>query len=311
MLERIIEWAKEHPYLLGSVVLAIIVAYFVLSSSGSSASTQNQDVNGSGLNEADYVALQNAQLQASTQLQEAQIAANAQSNQTNAQLTAVQTAAAAQVAADQLQQQAQLQDIYTSGQVALNTNSTQLQTVQAQVGGQTSVAAIGAAEGETISGQQNQTQQTQYADELAAQEAISQAQTQQAQANANVLTTLAQLVGSLNNPATTSSGVTSSNPSTPALPVNTVTPVTVTSPVSVLLGTGTNSVALTATGSTPVNTPAGNELYYGEPAYLANAAVPGTNLPLGSSYTGAYGQYTPAQTAQFQQEALAAYDASL
>jgi hypothetical protein len=221
-VEEIISWAKEHPYLLGSVVVGIIVLYFVLSS-GSSASSQQaaaaELAATGGLSEQDYAALQNAQLQSSTQIQGAQIQSATTLGQASDQLSAVQIAAAAQDTQAQLQQQVDLNNIAAGAAVTQNTNDTNLQIAQAQIGGQVQVAQIGATQNETISGQQQQTLQDQIAASVASQTAIANAQSQQTSSLASVFNNLTSFLTSYQNQ---SAGVSSANVNTTPTPVASV-----------------------------------------------------------------------------------------
>jgi hypothetical protein len=190
-------WVEEHPYLTGGVILSLIILYFLLSSSSSSsAPAQSQGVGGSGLSSSDYASLQEAQIAAGAQQFAQQNQATEQNNQLSAQLAATQLQVGAQSQANQLAANVQLQNILTSGQVSMgqtagqvalgeNTNATNLALGQAQIGGQVQIAGIQAQQNEYDVGTQAQTMQLEYNDAVKSQSIISQAQTDQAQINAN------------------------------------------------------------------------------------------------------------------------------
>lgn len=178
-------WIEEHPYLSGSAVLGLIILYLLFSSSSSSTTAATSSgVAGTGLSSSDYASLQEAQIAAGAQAQQTQDAATVQNNTLSAQLAAVQLQSQATTTANQLAANVQLQNIVTAGQVSENTNATQLATAQVQTGGQVQLAGISAGEDESIAGTNAQTLEDQYSAAVASEGIVSQAQTAQAQANA-------------------------------------------------------------------------------------------------------------------------------
>jgi hypothetical protein len=190
-----LEWIKRHPYLSGGLALGLLVLFFVIRSrSSAAANTAGTSGTAGGLSEQSYVALQEANLQASTQLQGAQIAAGAQANQTAAELAATQVQANAATTQTQLQQQTQLQNILTSGQVGLEQINAQLQLGQTQ---SANTLAATQSTNETqlgIVGVQAQTLQDQYTQATAQAKIVSDAQVSMAQANADLLSKIAGVV---------------------------------------------------------------------------------------------------------------------
>lgn len=214
------DWIEEHPYLTGSLVLAIIILYFVLSGSSSSSQTTaatSAGVGGTGLSSSDYAGLQAAQLASATQLQGQQNAATEQGNQLSAELAATQLQTQAQTTQSQLAAQVALQNIVTSGQVQFGAQGTAAQIAQIQTGGQVQIAGIGAGENETITGLQQQTLQDQIAAGVQSQKIVSDAQTAQNSANtgllASVLSALKNITGS--GTSTTTATLTSAPTITP------------------------------------------------------------------------------------------------
>ena len=204
-------WIEEHPYLTGGAVLGIIVLYFLLSSGSSSSSTAatSQGVGGSGLSSSDYVSLQEAQLQTGAQLTAQQNTATEQSNQYSAELAATQINANTTSQANQLAAQVQLQNIVTSGTVSTNANETALATANAQIGGQITIAGIGAQQNEydtssaaNVSefntGTQAGVMENEYNNAVASQKIVSDAQTAQAGINADTQTSIAQYAANVN-----------------------------------------------------------------------------------------------------------------
>lgn len=190
-------WVSEHPYLAGSLLLGSVLLYFVFSSGSSAPAQSSSGVAGTGLSSGDFASLQAAQLQSATQLSAQQNQLDAQNYQTSAALQATQLQYASQDTANKLAAQVQLQNIVSSGQVQEQTNSTALQSVQAQIGGQVQLAGIGANENETIAGIQSQTLQDQYAQSVASQKIIADAQTQQGAQNAQTQQALAAYAASV------------------------------------------------------------------------------------------------------------------
>jgi len=177
----------------GGLLLALVILIIVFRRSGANSAPA-----GGTVYAGPSPALQAAQLQSGTQLQLAQIQSNAQVSALNEKLAESQlnTGAAVQVA--QLQQQAQLQNIVTSGQVQSGQTSAALQSALAQVGGQVSIADINAQAGVAQSGIQADVMKTQFADALAAQQTISQAQTDQAKAALDTQATIAGYAADVN-----------------------------------------------------------------------------------------------------------------
>jgi hypothetical protein len=200
-------WIEEHPYLTGGLVLGLIVLYFLLTSSSSSSAAASNGVGGTGLSSSDYTSLQEAQLQTGAQLQAQQNQATEQGNELSAELAATQINANATTTANQLEAQVQLQNIVSAGQVSEygsdttlqgtentnasqvalgeNTNSTNLQLAQAQIGGQVNLGEISAQENEYTAGTQASTLQAEYDAAVQSQGIISDAQTAQGAQNAS------------------------------------------------------------------------------------------------------------------------------
>jgi hypothetical protein len=185
-------WIKEHPYLSGSLVLVAIILFFVIRRASSGTASASAPAAG-GPSEG----LLAAQLQASTQLQGATIAATAQQNQVNAQLAAVQVTSAADVQKAQLAQTVALQNIVTGGDVANQANAYNLEAVKAQTGAQVSLAdiqaqgALGLAQIQTggqvaIAGQAAQVNEAQIAANIQEQQIIGATQLGLAQTAADV-----------------------------------------------------------------------------------------------------------------------------
>ena len=122
---------KEHPYIIGGVVVTIVLLYYFYSGSSSTgttvATTTTTDPN--------------AGAQA-TQLAIAQLNAGVASNNTAAQLGAVQTQDAAQLQAASLTQAVQLASVSAQQNVDQLNISSSAQTAQAQITGQVDIAAL-------------------------------------------------------------------------------------------------------------------------------------------------------------------------
>lgn len=206
------DWIREHPYLSGGLVLAIIVFFVIYNRSSSSAST----VTSTGPSEA----LQAAQLSANVQQAQVSAAATGQANQLQASLNAQSTQIQGQIDIAAMQRDVALQSILSTQQ------STNLQTVTAGDVAQTQTAAqvteagyglqLGLAQNATVNaGQQLQAQvaqgataaqvtiagtQAQVAEDqsnnaLAAQKVISSAALQQTQATTAASTAAARIAG--------------------------------------------------------------------------------------------------------------------
>lgn len=168
-------WIEEHPYLTGSVVLAVIVGYFLLSSGSSSSSVASSPAVVSDATD------QSQQLAASAQMQQLQNNATLTQNAINEQLAEKQIDANTSTTASNLASQVQLQNIYSSAEVADHSTDISLQLAQAQVGGQVQLATIGAASNEKIAGIQADVTNQQTAAALAAQKDIDTASVMQTQ----------------------------------------------------------------------------------------------------------------------------------
>lgn len=112
MWEQTKEWVEKHPYLTGSLALALILLFWLMRRSSSTA--QTQQVVSTGPSES----LQALELQAGTQVQTAQLQAQTQVAAYNAALNATQLTTAAQTTQDQLAAQVQLQSILSGADVA-------------------------------------------------------------------------------------------------------------------------------------------------------------------------------------------------
>ncbi len=111
---------EDHPYVSGSVVLGIIVLFFVSRSSGSKTSAPATVVQGQS-GPSDNV--QVAELQAATAAAASQNAGILANNQLNAALAAKQLDATTQTTANQLAAQVELEKLHVTGDVTNNANN--------------------------------------------------------------------------------------------------------------------------------------------------------------------------------------------
>ena len=192
-----LDWVKRHPYLTGGLVLGAIVFFVVYrsvagsnSAAAQAASAANPDI---PPNEA---ALQVASLQASAQTQSINAQLQAQTNQVVAAQNVATLQSNAQVTEAQLAQQAALQQIVSSAAVQTQANTLAYQTVQAQVGGQVSLAQIQTQGQVDIAGTQAGVQEQAAADALAQEQAIQAAATEQANIGATAQVNLANISAS-------------------------------------------------------------------------------------------------------------------
>jgi hypothetical protein len=90
---NIIDWAKSHPYLLGSVVLAVVVLYVLYANSQSAAASAAATTSATPVSTGPDDTIQQAEIAAGTSVAQAQLAANASVAQTNAavDVAAIQT----------------------------------------------------------------------------------------------------------------------------------------------------------------------------------------------------------------------------
>lgn len=128
-------WIKEHPYLVG-ILVVLVILYFILRSNASSNAAAASTTSSTGT--SDTVAV--AGLTANSQLQAAQISAQTQvaGYQAAVATTALQTAVQSQQVA--ASQNVDLQNILTSGAVATTQSNNQTQVALAQVGGAVQIA---------------------------------------------------------------------------------------------------------------------------------------------------------------------------
>ena len=105
-MDRIVEWAKSHPYLLGGVVLAIVILWVLYSNASSAAASTATASTAAAATSGPDDTIQAAEIAAGTTVAQAQLSANASVAQDNAainaaalndQVTNAQTAAAVQV----------------------------------------------------------------------------------------------------------------------------------------------------------------------------------------------------------------------
>jgi hypothetical protein len=117
-----LDWIKEHPYLTGGLVLALIVLWVIIRSRSQAAAAASASSGGTTV-AGPSDALSEAELAAGVQVQSAQLAAQAQITQGSQAVNAQQLNDAAQVALGQI-----------SGGVANNQTAAQLQLGLAQYG---------------------------------------------------------------------------------------------------------------------------------------------------------------------------------
>lgn len=131
-----IVWIKEHPYLSGTLVLLLVVLFFLFRR-GASQSTSGVTAGGQ------YIpsdAVQTAQLAAGVQSQQTQAASILQTNEINAALAAKELEAQTAVTVAGLQSHVQLQNIITSGEVAQGNTNAELTAALAATGAQVRIA---------------------------------------------------------------------------------------------------------------------------------------------------------------------------
>ena len=131
-------YIEEHPYLVGSLVLVGIVAFFILRSGSTSSAASSSPTSPAAPNPS----VQTAGIAAGVALQQSSNAATVANNQIAAQVAESQIKANADVVQKQLDTNAQIQATLTSGQVALHGEDTSLAIAQVQTGGQVQLAAI-------------------------------------------------------------------------------------------------------------------------------------------------------------------------
>lgn len=136
-----IAWAKEHPYLAGSLAIGVFLLYLVWRGRSSAAAASGGAVYGPS------DALQAADLQAGAQLQMAQIGAGVQTGNTNAALAANEFATSADVQKAYYAAQNQLQTTLSSQEVSDALTAAQLQLGLANIGG---VLALSGKQGEVL-----------------------------------------------------------------------------------------------------------------------------------------------------------------
>jgi len=132
MIEKLKSWIKEHPRLaiaLGLGILILIWLYVRRAAAPAAAQTS-----AGGFSSSDAVALQTAELQASTQLQAQNNSLTAQQNTLAAQLQAKNLDEQAQLSIAQLQQNTALENIYASKDVALAQTAGAVQIAQINAG---------------------------------------------------------------------------------------------------------------------------------------------------------------------------------
>lgn len=133
-----IVWIKEHPYLSGTLVLLLVVLFFLFRR-GASQTTSGVTAGGQ------YIpsdAVQTAQLAAGVQSQQTQATSILQTNEINAALAAKELEAQTAVTVAGLQSHVQLQDIITSGEVAQGTTNAELTAALAATGAQVQIAGM-------------------------------------------------------------------------------------------------------------------------------------------------------------------------
>ena len=196
-MSEIWAWIKEHPYITGGSVFALVVLYLVVKSAGNAASQQAAvSANPGGVSDAVY---------------EAELAANAQSTQAAAaaQVQQAQVAGQLQVAADtqestdaqtSAQQAVALQTILSQAQTAQYGAAAQLAAAQSGNAAQVAIANTSAAASTGVATIQGQTAVQQAADALAATQSTNATSLGVAQLQAGVVnnqTSAALALGSL------------------------------------------------------------------------------------------------------------------
>lgn len=170
------DWIKKHPYLTGGLVLAAIILFVIIRRASGSATASVSSSGASGPSEG----LQAAQLSAGVQMASVQAAADVQNNQTSGAVAVAQIKANSDAQAADAARQVALQNIVTSGQVQLDTNSSTLQAIRAQTGAQVSINATNVQGSVDVAGIQADVMKSQYESALEAQKVISDAATTQA-----------------------------------------------------------------------------------------------------------------------------------
>lgn len=206
------DWIREHPFLSGGLVLAIIVFFVVYRRS----SDRGSAVTSTGPSEA----LQAAQLSANVQQAQVSAASTAQTNQLQASLTAQSTKLQGEIDIAAMQRDVALQDILSTQQTTNLKTATAGSVAEAQVSRDVTIAGYGrdvalaqnqtVAMGEqlqadvargvtaaqiTIAGTQAQVAEEQSANALAAQKTISSTALQQTQASTAASTAIARIAG--------------------------------------------------------------------------------------------------------------------
>lgn len=285
MMKKIIDWVKENPWLAASLVVGVIVLIWLMRRNSAAATTNanataNQGVAGTGLSEQGYITLQEANLQASQQVQAIQLQAAVQTSAQQSALQAAQAQYANQLSIAQLQAQVSLNQIAANASTSDTATQAALTASLAQTGAGVQTAQIAADEATTIAGYQEQVSLAQIG------------------ATNTANSTIAQLVGVLTGqPANPATPTTRNNVSTvvPSAPVttNTIATSTPTTTTPVVTSGPTSSVAQpAASGSLIPYANLSNEQWYELLALTSNQnlsqveSIYGQPVSSGSNVTG-------------------------
>ena len=196
-MSEIWAWIKEHPYITGGSVFALVVLYLVVKSAGNAASQQAAvSANPGGVSDAVYTAelaanAQSTQAAAAAQVQQAQVAGQLQVAADTQESTDAQTSA---------QQAVALQTILSQAQTAQYGAAAQLAAAQSGNAAQVAIANTSAASQVGVATIQGQTAVQQAADALAATQSTNATSYGVAQLQAGVVnnqTSAALALGSL------------------------------------------------------------------------------------------------------------------
>lgn len=138
-MEKVKEWVKAHPKLTAALVVGVVVLVYLMRRSAAASAAAATPAG--GLSSSDYVNLQNAELQAATQLQAQQTAETLRQTQIQDQYQATLASQQNQLAIAQLQQQAVLAQIYAQTGVQTTTVAAQKDVALATIDANTRQSA--------------------------------------------------------------------------------------------------------------------------------------------------------------------------
>jgi hypothetical protein len=125
-MDKIKAWIETHPYLAGGAALAVVVLVLLIRRASAASSGSTTDTGATGVDATD-AAYQEAELEAATELQSAQIQANSATDAAQATTNQQALTQAAQLQADQLSAQVALQQAVSGQESADEQTQAQLQ----------------------------------------------------------------------------------------------------------------------------------------------------------------------------------------